>query len=144
MFISGSNDQGIPHWRHLDPWLKENCVAAGFSYSGATTSSLSLQCVQNSSISMFTDSIQGGVLCLLCETVANMAGALCTPEDHTVVGQSLNCNYLKKAQGVVTATATPVNIGKKVVVVTVSVSDSAGETVALATFTGSIRRATLV
>ena len=93
---------------------------------------------QNEHNSQHTGAIQGGVLCTLAETVANMAGQLVVPQRYAVVGQTLNINYCKAAKGVIRATAKPLHSGRRSCVYSVEITDSDDNLVAIATFTGSI------
>lgn len=57
--------------------------------------------------------LHGGASVALAETAASIAGALNAPEGMTVFGQEINANHIRpKRDGVLTATATPLHVGR--------------------------------
>lgn len=69
--------------------------------------------------------LHGGASVALAETVASMAGMLnVDPAKEGVVGLEINANHLRgKRDGVVTAVATPVHIGRRTHVWEVRITD---------------------
>jgi uncharacterized protein (TIGR00369 family) len=69
--------------------------------------------------------LHGGASVALAETVASMAGWLNVDTSReTVVGLEINANHLRgKRDGVVTAVATPVHIGRKTQVWQIHITD---------------------
>ena len=69
--------------------------------------------------------LHGGASVALAETVASMAGMLnVDPVTEGVVGLEINANHLRgKRDGVVTAVATPVHIGRRTHVWEVRITD---------------------
>ena len=116
-----------------------NTISYGFLYVQSDPH-LAATITQNEVNSQHTGAIQGGVLCTLAETVANMAGQLAVPHRYVVVGQTLNINYCKAAKGVIRAVAKPLHSGKQTCVYSVEMTDSGNTLVAIATFTGGIRK----
>jgi uncharacterized protein (TIGR00369 family) len=59
--------------------------------------------------------LHGGASVVLAETVASVAACLnLDPSKETAVGLEINANHLRgKRDGVVTATATPIHIGRR-------------------------------
>ena len=59
-----------------------------------------------------------------------MGGAAAAPEGHTVVGIELNANHVRgMREGVLTATATPVRVGRRIQVWTIDLTDDEGRTI---------------
>ncbi|HLI52175.1 MAG TPA: hotdog fold thioesterase [Thermomicrobiaceae bacterium] len=57
--------------------------------------------------------LHGGASVALAETAASIAGSLNAPEGMTVFGQEINANHIRpKRDGVLTATATPLHVGR--------------------------------
>lgn len=69
--------------------------------------------------------LHGGASVALAETVASLAGSLnVDPGKESVVGLEINANHLRgKRDGVVTAVATPVHIGRRTHVWEVRITD---------------------
>ena len=126
-----------PTAEQLNNFVLPNMKPWDFTYV-STEPYLVATITQNEVNSQHTGAIQGGVLCTLAETVANMAGQLVVPQRYAVVGQTLNINYCKAAKGVIRATAKPLHSGRRSCVYSVEIVDSDDNLVAIATFTGSI------
>jgi uncharacterized protein (TIGR00369 family) len=75
--------------------------------------------------------LHGGASVALAETVASMGGWMnCNQATEHVVGLEINANHLRgKRDGVVTATATPVHVGRKTHVWAIDIVDEAGKKV---------------
>jgi 1,4-dihydroxy-2-naphthoyl-CoA hydrolase len=75
--------------------------------------------------------LHGGASVALAETVASTAGWMnIDQEKETVVGLEINANHLRaKRDGVVTATATPVHVGRRTHVWEVRIEDEHGKAV---------------
>jgi uncharacterized protein (TIGR00369 family) len=75
--------------------------------------------------------LHGGASVALAETVASAAGWMQVDrEKETVVGLEINANHLRaKRDGVVTAIATPLHIGRKTHVWEVRITDEQGKLV---------------
>ena len=71
--------------------------------------------------------LHGGVSALLAETAASFGGAAAAPPGHYVVGIELNASHLRPMrEGVLTAVATPLRVGRTVQVWEISLTDDAG------------------
>ena len=118
-----------------------NTISYGFQYVQSEPH-LAATITQNDHNTQHTGVIQGGVLCVLAETLANMAAQLhvntLKANRYVVLGQSLNTSYLKAATGIITATAKPLHRGKQTSVYSVEMTDSDHNLVAISTFTGGI------
>lgn len=77
--------------------------------------------------------LHGGASVLLAETVASIGGFLnINLETHNVFGIEINANHLKsKRDGLVTATATPVHIGRTTMVWNIHITDEQEELVGI-------------
>jgi len=75
--------------------------------------------------------LHGGASVALAETVASYAGWLNVDrETEQVVGVEINANHLRaKRDGMVTATATPIHVGRRTHVWDVRIVDEAGKAV---------------
>jgi len=75
--------------------------------------------------------LHGGASVALAETVASVAGMMQVDSAReSVVGLEINANHLRaKRDGVVTAIATPVHIGRRTHVWEVRIADEAGKLV---------------
>jgi len=69
--------------------------------------------------------LHGGASVLLAETAASIGGFLnVNEEEEAVFGVEINANHLKsKREGVVTATATPIHIGRTTQVWNIDIRD---------------------
>jgi uncharacterized protein (TIGR00369 family) len=77
--------------------------------------------------------LHGGASVALAETVASTGAWLnCDQASERVVGLEINANHLRaKREGIVTATATPVHVGRRTQVWEVRVADEAGKPVCI-------------
>jgi uncharacterized protein (TIGR00369 family) len=77
--------------------------------------------------------LHGGASVALAETVASLAGHnQVDPTKQTVVGIEINANHVRgKRDGVVTAIATPVHIGRSTHVWDVRITDEGGKLVCI-------------
>jgi len=77
--------------------------------------------------------LHGGASIALAETVASTGAWLnCDQASERVVGLEINANHLRaKREGVVTATATPVHVGRRTQVWEIRVTDEAGKAVCI-------------
>ena len=75
--------------------------------------------------------LHGGASVALAETAASIgAWNNCDQATENVVGIEINANHIRaKRDGVVTATATPVNVGRRIQVWTIDIMDEAGKPV---------------
>jgi uncharacterized protein (TIGR00369 family) len=75
--------------------------------------------------------LHGGASVALAETVASTGAWLnCDQANERVVGLEINANHLRaKREGVVTATATPVHVGRRTQVWEVRIADELGKAV---------------
>lgn len=85
--------------------------------------------------------LHGGASIALAETVASLgAAANMDREDYVAVGLEINANHLRaKSDGVVTATATPIHIGRTTHVWDIRVVDESGRPVCASRCTLAIR-----
>lgn len=77
--------------------------------------------------------LHGGASVALAETVASTAGWMNIDNSkETVVGLEINANHLRgKREGVVTAVATPVHVGRRTQVWEIRISDEDGKAICL-------------
>jgi 1,4-dihydroxy-2-naphthoyl-CoA hydrolase len=88
--------------------------------------------------------LHGGVSALLAESAASFGGALNVQPDQIVVGTELNCSHLRSmADGVLTATATPVRVGRRVQVWAIDLTDQDGRQICVARCTLQVLNAPL-
>jgi 1,4-dihydroxy-2-naphthoyl-CoA hydrolase len=77
--------------------------------------------------------LHGGVSALLAESAASFGAGLAAGPDRRVVGIELNASHLRSVQdGKLTATATPLRVGRTVQVWSIAVSDDAGRAICAA------------
>lgn len=71
--------------------------------------------------------LHGGATVALAETVASVGGYLAAPEGHTAFGQEINANHLRSVrEGTLTATGTPIHVGRTSQVWGIEVRDEEG------------------
>lgn len=77
--------------------------------------------------------LHGGASVALAETVASIGGWLnINPQEENVVGLEINANHLRgKRDGVVTAVATPIHVGRRTQVWEIQISDEDGKAVCI-------------
>ncbi|HEX8299534.1 MAG TPA: hotdog fold thioesterase [Rubricoccaceae bacterium] len=74
--------------------------------------------------------LHGGASVALAETVVSVGAYLAAPEGHTAFGMEINANHLRPMrEGVLTATATPVHVGRTSHVWEASLRDERGQLV---------------
>jgi uncharacterized protein (TIGR00369 family) len=77
--------------------------------------------------------LHGGVSALLAESAASIGGAINVRPDYIVVGTEINCSHLRSmSSGVLTATATPVRLGRRVHVWVIDLTDQDGRQICVA------------
>ncbi|MDE3083099.1 MAG: PaaI family thioesterase [Acidobacteriota bacterium] len=77
--------------------------------------------------------LHGGVSALLAEGAASFGGALNVSDDQIVVGTELNCSHLRPmTDGTLSATATPIRIGRSVHVWSIEMTDERGRLISVA------------
>lgn len=88
--------------------------------------------------------MHGGASVVLAETVASMAAWMNVDQrTQRVVGLEINANHLRaKRDGMVTATATPVHIGRRTQVWEIRITDEADKLVCLSRCTMAVIDAT--
>ena len=68
--------------------------------------------------------LHGGASVLLAETVGSMAANFCVAKGQAAVGLDINANHVRGVtEGYVTATATPVNLGRTIQVWQINIVD---------------------
>ncbi len=77
--------------------------------------------------------LHGGASVLLAETAASVGGFLHIDQTtHAVFGVEINANHLRsKQEGVVTATATPLHIGRTSMVWNISITDETDQLICI-------------
>jgi uncharacterized protein (TIGR00369 family) len=84
--------------------------------------------------------LHGGATAALCETVASIGSAVAAGPDKLVVGIELNVNHIRAVRdGHVTATGTPLHMGRTTAVWEMKVHDDHGRLVAVSRLTVAIR-----
>ena len=84
--------------------------------------------------------LHGGASVALAETVASLGAAGIIDRDHfAAVGQEINANHIRaKTSGVVTATATPLHIGRTSHVWSIEIKDEDGKLICISRCTMAI------
>ena len=125
------------------PWLN-NLILPNMKpfwwYVSADETSITGRLTQTENISQHTGSIQGGIITLCSETVANLAAALVIPDGFNAVATTINTHYLKPARGDIDVTATALHVGRKTTTWCVSHCDQNNITVAHSTVSMQIQR----
>ncbi len=74
--------------------------------------------------------LHGGVSALVAESAASIGGAVACAPGTTVVGIELNANHVRAMRdGVLTAVAVPVSIGRRIHVWSIELTDQDGRTI---------------
>jgi uncharacterized protein (TIGR00369 family) len=85
--------------------------------------------------------LHGGASVLLAETVGSMAANFCVAEGEVAVGLDINANHVRAVtEGLVTATATPVNIGRTIQVWQINIEDQRGKLVCASRLTMAVKK----
>ncbi len=89
--------------------------------------------------------LHGGVSALIAESAASIGGAAAAGPGKIVVGTELNCSHLRSmSSGVLTATATPLRLGRTVHVWGIDLTDDAGRLICVARCSLAVRDASAV
>jgi 1,4-dihydroxy-2-naphthoyl-CoA hydrolase len=84
--------------------------------------------------------LHGGATAALCETIASFGTAMLVGPDRLVMGIELNVNHIRAVRaGTVTATGTPLHVGRTTAVWDMKVHDEEGKLVAVSRLTLAIR-----
>jgi uncharacterized protein (TIGR00369 family) len=84
--------------------------------------------------------LHGGATAALCETIGSVGTAMAAGLDRIVTGIELNVNHLRAVrEGHVTATGTPLHMGRTTAVWEMRVHDDPGRLVAVGRLTLAIR-----
>lgn len=74
--------------------------------------------------------LHGGVSALVAESAASIGGAVACAPGTTVVGIELNANHVRAMRdGVLTAVAVPVSVGRRIHVWSIELTDQDGRTI---------------
>jgi 1,4-dihydroxy-2-naphthoyl-CoA hydrolase len=77
--------------------------------------------------------LHGGVSALVAESAASIGGAVAAAPGYSVVGIELNANHVRSMRdGVLTAVAVPVSVGRRIQVWTIDLTDGDGRTICVA------------
>ena len=82
--------------------------------------------------------LHGGASSALAETIGSVASVMCLDDfpKHSSVGVEINANHLRKVtSGVVTATARPVRLGRKIHVWNIDIHDEPGNLICVSRLT---------
>ena len=80
--------------------------------------------------------LHGGANCVIAESVGSMAATIHGYPTHYAVGVEINCSHHRGVrEGSVTATATPIKVGRQVATFSVEITDDADRSVATARLT---------
>ena len=83
--------------------------------------------------------LHGGVSVVLAETVASVGAYMAAPEGYTSFGQEINANHLRpKRSGTLTATGTPVYVGRTSQVWGIEITDERGKLICVSRCTLAI------
>ena len=84
--------------------------------------------------------LHGGATAALCETIGSVGTAVIVGLDKLVMGIELNVNHIRSVRtGHVTATGTPLHVGRSTAVWDMQVRDDEGRLVAVSRLTLAIR-----
>ena len=84
--------------------------------------------------------LHGGATAALCETIGSIGTALAVGPDKLVVGIQLSVNHIRSiSEGWVSASGTPVHVGRTTAVWDVAVEDADGRRIAVGRLTLAIR-----
>jgi 1,4-dihydroxy-2-naphthoyl-CoA hydrolase len=85
--------------------------------------------------------LHGGVSALLAESAASFGAAMAAPPGHHVVGIELNASHLRPMRdGILTAVATPIRVGRTVQVWDIVLTDDAQRAICRARCTLAVMR----
>lgn len=85
--------------------------------------------------------LHGGVSALMAESAASLGGALAAAPGHYVVGIELNASHLRPMrEGMLTAVATPVRVGRTVQVWEIVLTDERGREICRSRCTLAVAR----
>jgi uncharacterized protein (TIGR00369 family) len=84
--------------------------------------------------------LHGGVSALLAESAASIGGSVSAGPHNMVVGTELNCSHLRSmTEGTLTATATPIRIGRTIQVWNIDLADDDGRMICVARCSLAVR-----
>ncbi|NUU23696.1 MAG: hotdog fold thioesterase [Streptomycetaceae bacterium] len=85
--------------------------------------------------------LHGGASCVLAETLGSIGAAMHAGHDAITVGIEINATHHRSAtEGLVTAVATPLHLGRTLATYEITVSDASGKRVCTARLSCMIRR----
>jgi len=108
-------------------------VALGITVEEATPERVVVSVPVTSKVHQPYGILHGGVSALLAESAASIGGAVTAPAGKVVVGTELNCSHLRSmSDGILTATATPIRIGRTIQVWGIELTDEQGRCICTA------------
>jgi len=108
-------------------------VALGITVEEATPERVEVSVPVTSKVHQPYGILHGGVSALLAESAASIGGAVTAPAGKVVVGTELNCSHLRSmTDGLLTAIATPIRIGRTIQVWGIELTDEQGRTICTA------------
>ena len=108
-------------------------IALGITVEEATPERVVVSVPVTSKVHQPYGILHGGVSALLAESAASIGGAVTAPAGKVVVGTELNCSHLRSmTNGVLTAIATPIRIGRTIQVWGIELTDEQGRTICTA------------
>jgi uncharacterized protein (TIGR00369 family) len=108
-------------------------VALGITVEEATPERVVVSVPVTSKVHQPYGILHGGVSALLAESAASIGGAVTAPAGKVVVGTELNCSHLRSmTDGLLTAIATPIRIGRTIQVWGIELTDEQGRTICTA------------
>jgi len=83
--------------------------------------------------------LHGGASVALAETLGSTAAMLCCEDGRATVGLEINANHLRAVrEGLVTATARPIHVGRSTQVWEIRIEDEAGELTCISRLTMAV------
>jgi uncharacterized protein (TIGR00369 family) len=108
-------------------------IALGITVEEATPERVVVSVPVTSKVHQPYGILHGGVSALLAESAASIGGAVTAPAGKVVVGTELNCSHLRSmTDGLLTAIATPIRIGRTIQVWGIELTDEQGRTICTA------------
>ena len=108
-------------------------LALGITIEQATPEQVVVSVPVTSNVHQPYGILHGGVSALLAESAASIGGAITAPAGKVVVGTELNCSHLRSmSDGILTATATPIRIGRTIQVWGIELTDEQGRCICTA------------
>ena len=111
----------------------------GCNFTEITKTKLTAQINVDSRLHQPFGILHGGISVTICESLASLGSYLNVDDDHAAVGIEINANHIRQVKtGIITAIAEPLNLGKKIHLWEIKITNSENKLVCVSRCTVAV------